>query len=375
MLGVSSFDRARSRHTSRFTVQRASPSAAPTASAPGTISISRLNTRPARAPVNASAAPLRARPHDSGSSWVASPSMRGFFLRYVMPVYPGARAPRVEHSARLARAWSKIAPRDPHVEVEMLAVSRRDLIRGAVPTAAALVTGAPGPDASGDEARAHGRRLPARAHRRPRARCSSSATPWTTSAATRRRQTSGRAGRGTRSRACASSARATASRSTWSSSRSWPRTASTRTRARPSCWGASPSGSRRSTRSAEIIRNCAAAGIPAVKYNLNLLGVLRTAPTEGRGGSQPQHLAARGGEGRAPAHRGRPRDGSRRPGSASRTSSSASCRWPRSTACGSPATRTTPACRPRAFAASRACSAPWTDCGASCRSARARTTA
>jgi mannonate dehydratase len=35
----------------------------------------------------------------------------------------------------------------------------------------------------------------------------------------------------------------------------------------------------------EIIRNCASAGIPAAKYNLNLLGVLRTAPTPGRGGS------------------------------------------------------------------------------------------
>ncbi len=35
----------------------------------------------------------------------------------------------------------------------------------------------------------------------------------------------------------------------------------------------------------EIIRSCAAAGIPAAKYNLNLLGVMRTAPTPGRGGS------------------------------------------------------------------------------------------
>ncbi len=34
-----------------------------------------------------------------------------------------------------------------------------------------------------------------------------------------------------------------------------------------------------------LIRNCARAGIPAVKYNLNLLGVLRTKPTRGRGGS------------------------------------------------------------------------------------------
>lgn len=77
-----------------------SPSAAPTASAPGTISFSRLNTRPACAPVNASAAPSRAPPHDSGSSWVASPSMRGFLLRYVMPGYPGARAPRVAAGSR-----------------------------------------------------------------------------------------------------------------------------------------------------------------------------------------------------------------------------------------------------------------------------------
>ncbi len=35
-----------------------------------------------------------------------------------------------------------------------------------------------------------------------------------------------------------------------------------------------------------IIRNCARAGIPAVKYNMNLLGVLRTADTPGRGGTR-----------------------------------------------------------------------------------------
>lgn len=34
-----------------------------------------------------------------------------------------------------------------------------------------------------------------------------------------------------------------------------------------------------------MIRNCAAVGIPAIKYNLSLLGVLRTEPTPGRGGS------------------------------------------------------------------------------------------
>lgn len=35
-----------------------------------------------------------------------------------------------------------------------------------------------------------------------------------------------------------------------------------------------------------IIRACAQVGIPAVKYNMNLLGVLRTADTPGRGGSR-----------------------------------------------------------------------------------------
>jgi mannonate dehydratase len=34
-----------------------------------------------------------------------------------------------------------------------------------------------------------------------------------------------------------------------------------------------------------LIRNCAKVGIPAIKYNLNLLGVIRTNPTPGRGGS------------------------------------------------------------------------------------------
>jgi mannonate dehydratase len=36
----------------------------------------------------------------------------------------------------------------------------------------------------------------------------------------------------------------------------------------------------------EIVRSAAAAGIPAIKYNVNLLGVLRTTPTEGRGGTR-----------------------------------------------------------------------------------------
>ena len=36
----------------------------------------------------------------------------------------------------------------------------------------------------------------------------------------------------------------------------------------------------------EIVRSAAAAGVPAIKYNVNLLGVLRTTPTEGRGGTK-----------------------------------------------------------------------------------------
>jgi mannonate dehydratase len=36
----------------------------------------------------------------------------------------------------------------------------------------------------------------------------------------------------------------------------------------------------------EIIKSCAAAGIPAIKYNMTLLGVLRNATTPGRGGSR-----------------------------------------------------------------------------------------
>jgi mannonate dehydratase len=50
--------------------------------------------------------------------------------------------------------------------------------------------------------------------------------------------------------------------------------------------GQDPEREREIDEAIEIIRNCAAAGIPAVKYNLSLLGVLRTEPTPGRGGSR-----------------------------------------------------------------------------------------
>ena len=62
-----------------------------TASALRSNPVSRLNTRPARAPVNASTPPLQAAPHDSGSVWVASPSPYDSCIHDTSPVYPGAR--------------------------------------------------------------------------------------------------------------------------------------------------------------------------------------------------------------------------------------------------------------------------------------------
>jgi mannonate dehydratase len=56
--------------------------------------------------------------------------------------------------------------------------------------------------------------------------------------------------------------------------------------ARPSIMlGKSPERDRDIDEFCTLIRNCAAAGIPAVKYNINILGVLRTEPELGRGGA------------------------------------------------------------------------------------------
>lgn len=48
--------------------------------------------------------------------------------------------------------------------------------------------------------------------------------------------------------------------------------------------GKAPDRNRDIERCCEIIRNCSKAGIPAIKYNLTVLGVLSTEPTPGRGG-------------------------------------------------------------------------------------------
>jgi mannonate dehydratase len=50
--------------------------------------------------------------------------------------------------------------------------------------------------------------------------------------------------------------------------------------------GQEPERQRQIDAACAIIRACAEAGIPAIKYNMNLLGVLRTADTPGRGGSR-----------------------------------------------------------------------------------------
>ena len=52
--------------------------------------ISRLNGWPARTPVNASPSPSQTPAHDSGPSWIATPSMSGVLIPFLPPVYPGA---------------------------------------------------------------------------------------------------------------------------------------------------------------------------------------------------------------------------------------------------------------------------------------------
>src|SRR3989449_2251603 len=82
--GVS--DRAGPWSTSRCRCTRWGLPLSPTASASRRESLSRLNTRPARTPVNASVPPLQAAPHDSGPVWVANPSPYDSFIHCTSPV-------------------------------------------------------------------------------------------------------------------------------------------------------------------------------------------------------------------------------------------------------------------------------------------------
>src|SRR6267142_2103720 len=82
--GVS--DRAGLWHTSRYRCTRWGLPLSPTASASRSKFLTRLNTRPARSPVNASTPPLRAAPHDSGPMWVATSHSYDFCIHYTSPV-------------------------------------------------------------------------------------------------------------------------------------------------------------------------------------------------------------------------------------------------------------------------------------------------
>src|SRR5713101_1447252 len=87
VLGVS--DRAGLCNASRYRRSRWGLPLLLTASASRSNCLTRLNTRPARSPVNASTPPLRAAPHDSGPMWVGRVRWwwRGSGLR-MMPTFP-----------------------------------------------------------------------------------------------------------------------------------------------------------------------------------------------------------------------------------------------------------------------------------------------
>ena len=86
--GVS--DRAGPERISRYRCARWCLPLLLTASAPRSNVLSRLNTRPARTPVNASPLSLRKATHDSGPLWVARPLTCDSFIHNTSPVYPGA---------------------------------------------------------------------------------------------------------------------------------------------------------------------------------------------------------------------------------------------------------------------------------------------
>jgi hypothetical protein len=60
---------------------------------PGEITFSRLNTRPAPSPVNASTMTLRSSSHDSGPTWLATPSSHETFIHCTSPALPAHRVP------------------------------------------------------------------------------------------------------------------------------------------------------------------------------------------------------------------------------------------------------------------------------------------
>src|SRR3989442_15341580 len=85
--------------TSRYRCTRCCLPLSPTASASRSEFLTRLNTRPARSPVNASTPPSRAAPHDSGSMWVAKPLSYDFFIHYNLAGLTGAQEKRNENQS------------------------------------------------------------------------------------------------------------------------------------------------------------------------------------------------------------------------------------------------------------------------------------
>ncbi len=108
MLGVS--DRAELRRVSRWRRTEYGLPLLLTASALRRGALSRLNTRPARTPVNAS----RTAAHDSGPVWAANPSPYDSFIRNTSPVSPGAQGGGVDPVSWTPHGWGgRERPRCP----------------------------------------------------------------------------------------------------------------------------------------------------------------------------------------------------------------------------------------------------------------------
>src|SRR5438094_4438013 len=113
VLGVS--DRAGLWYTSRYRCTRWSLPHTPTASASRSECLSRLNTRPARSPVNASTPPSRAAPHDSGPMWVAIPLSCDFSIHYNLAGFTGAQEKADGHDTRPRKKESQGYGDSPHL--------------------------------------------------------------------------------------------------------------------------------------------------------------------------------------------------------------------------------------------------------------------
>ena len=116
--------------------------------------------------------------------------------------------------------------------------------------------------------------------------------------------------------------------------------------------GKSPERDREIDDICQMIRNTGRAGIPSLKYNLTLLGVVRTEPQQAGAARD----TARSCMTRPSRSRRSPKPAPSAPtltGSASRTSSSVSSRSPRNTRSGWRATRRIRACRGQGFAGRR----------------------